>query len=228
MKMMTKDQVLALTEDQIELMAPKALVEAFNTIVAPNLQTKRFADRQAGQKRLRLMISAVRNGVERFASTPEDIEGGFKVTKETHVEETPATYVLDAESQDKSILEMPLLPDAVPLPGRKTLKPIKQIAKEVIRDFGKEKVRVAKAKAKVIAEEDKVIGTVIAKRVKVSVAKIKRVTVASMCRQLIEDGLDDREVWVAVKKHFNLDDSKRHYPNWYRAQINRNARKGTP
>src|SRR5512139_552547 len=46
---------------------------------------------------------------------------------------------------------------------------------------------------------------------------------AGLCRKLIADGLDNAAVWEIIAKQFNLDDTKRHYPSWYRSQMKRKA-----
>lgn len=53
------------------------------------------------------------------------------------------------------------------------------------------------------------------------VAKTKRVGVSSMARDLILAGKTNQEVWDVLKDAFNLDDSKKHYPTWYRCELKR-------
>ena len=52
-------------------------------------------------------------------------------------------------------------------------------------------------------------------------AKEPRVTVSSRARDLIRDGQTNEEVWAVLQAEFNLDDSKKHYPGWYRAAMAR-------
>jgi len=52
----------------------------------------------------------------------------------------------------------------------------------------------------------------------------KRVSVASTARELIAAGKTNDEVWVMLKRQFNLDDSKKGYPGWYRADMVRRAK----
>lgn len=51
--------------------------------------------------------------------------------------------------------------------------------------------------------------------------KPKRRGVSSMARDLILAGKTNQEVWAAIKEAFNLDDSKKHYPSWYRCELKR-------
>ncbi len=49
----------------------------------------------------------------------------------------------------------------------------------------------------------------------------KKASVASRIRELIKQGKDNKQVWAIVKPEFKLDDNKKHYPGWYRSQMNR-------
>lgn len=49
--------------------------------------------------------------------------------------------------------------------------------------------------------------------------------VSSVARQLIKDGKTNKEIWAILKDKFKLDDSKKHYPAWYRSQAKRNEAK---
>lgn len=51
----------------------------------------------------------------------------------------------------------------------------------------------------------------------------KRESVSGFMQQMIRDGSTDAEVWEASQKKFGLDDSKKHYPRWYRNYIKRQA-----
>lgn len=82
---------------------------------------------------------------------------------------------------------------------KKTAKPKTAAAKKMVK-------AQKKAEAKVKAKKE---------------PKEPRVTVASRCRELIKSGKDNQEVWDVVAKEFKLDDSKRHYPSWYRSQMKR-------
>lgn len=53
------------------------------------------------------------------------------------------------------------------------------------------------------------------------VVKPKRQGVSSMARDLILAGKTNQEVWAVIKEAFNLDDSKKHYPSWYRCELKR-------
>ena len=48
-----------------------------------------------------------------------------------------------------------------------------------------------------------------------------RHTVSSVARQLILEGKTNEEVWKAIKSEFKLDNSKKHYPAWYRSELRR-------
>lgn len=49
----------------------------------------------------------------------------------------------------------------------------------------------------------------------------KRQGVSQMARDLILAGKTNQEVWDIIKPAFNLDDSKKHYPTWYRCELKR-------
>src|SRR5574337_404406 len=49
----------------------------------------------------------------------------------------------------------------------------------------------------------------------------KRVSCASVAREMILSGKTNAEVWPVIKAQFNLDDSKKHYPAWYRCELRR-------
>lgn len=51
--------------------------------------------------------------------------------------------------------------------------------------------------------------------------QIKRPTVAGVIRKLILDGLDNKAVHEVMKRDFNHDEDKAHYPAWYRSQMRR-------
>lgn len=46
-------------------------------------------------------------------------------------------------------------------------------------------------------------------------------TVSSVARDLIVAGKTNAEVWEVISKEFNLDDGKKGYPAWYRADCKR-------
>ena len=46
-------------------------------------------------------------------------------------------------------------------------------------------------------------------------------SISSVARAMILDGKTNQEVWAAIKEQFNLDDSKKHYPTWYRCEMSR-------
>ena len=51
--------------------------------------------------------------------------------------------------------------------------------------------------------------------------KAKKTGISATARKLILSGKTNQEVWEALKQQFNLDDSKRHYPTWYRCEMKR-------
>lgn len=59
------------------------------------------------------------------------------------------------------------------------------------------------------------------KKAEKPVAEVKQPkrTVSSVCRTLIAEGKTDEEVWEAVRLLFDLPDSKKGYPAWYRADM---------
>lgn len=54
----------------------------------------------------------------------------------------------------------------------------------------------------------------------------KRRSVSAVARELILIGKTNDEVWQALVTEFKLDDGKRHYPSWYRAQLKRDGKLG--
>jgi hypothetical protein len=52
-------------------------------------------------------------------------------------------------------------------------------------------------------------------------AKVKKMGISATARELILSGKTNQEVWEALKQQFNLDDSKKHYPTWYRCEMKR-------
>lgn len=48
---------------------------------------------------------------------------------------------------------------------------------------------------------------------------VRKPSISGRCCELIRKGLDNGAVWATVKKEFNLDDSKKHYPAWNRAML---------
>jgi hypothetical protein len=52
-------------------------------------------------------------------------------------------------------------------------------------------------------------------------ASTKKTSISATARSLILDGKTNQEVWEIIKSEFNLDDSKKHYPTWYRCEMKR-------
>ena len=48
-------------------------------------------------------------------------------------------------------------------------------------------------------------------------------TVSSRARELILAGKKNADVFATLKAEFNLDDSKKHYPSWYRSEMRRSG-----
>jgi hypothetical protein len=51
--------------------------------------------------------------------------------------------------------------------------------------------------------------------------KSKRTGISATARELILAGKTNQEVWAELKQQFDLDDSKKHYPTWYRCEMKR-------
>lgn len=52
-------------------------------------------------------------------------------------------------------------------------------------------------------------------------AETKRTGISATARALILAGKTNQEVWAELKQQFDLDDSKKHYPTWYRCEMKR-------
>lgn len=52
-------------------------------------------------------------------------------------------------------------------------------------------------------------------------AETKRTGISATARSLILAGKTNQEVWAELKQQFDLDDSKKHYPTWYRCEMKR-------
>lgn len=51
--------------------------------------------------------------------------------------------------------------------------------------------------------------------------KVKKAGISATARELILSGKTNQEVWEVLKQQFDLDDSKKHYPTWYRCEMKR-------
>jgi hypothetical protein len=51
--------------------------------------------------------------------------------------------------------------------------------------------------------------------------KVKKAGISATARELILAGKTNQEVWEVLKQQFDLDDSKKHYPTWYRCEMKR-------
>lgn len=49
----------------------------------------------------------------------------------------------------------------------------------------------------------------------------EEMTVSDVARTLILEGKTNEEVWAVIKAQFDLDDSKKSYPSWYRCELKR-------
>lgn len=50
---------------------------------------------------------------------------------------------------------------------------------------------------------------------------MQKLTVASTCRSMILAGKTDEQIWSALRRVFKIDESKRRYVSWYRAEVRR-------
>ena len=48
-------------------------------------------------------------------------------------------------------------------------------------------------------------------------------TIAATCRELISAGKDNQQIFKTLQKKFGVSDDKRHYPQWYRREMERQA-----
>jgi hypothetical protein len=69
-----------------------------------------------------------------------------------------------------------------------------------------------------VAKEPKVVK---AGRRAVEVKTTKKTGISATARELILSGKTNQEVWEVLKQQFNLNDSKKHYPTWYRCEMKR-------
>jgi hypothetical protein len=53
------------------------------------------------------------------------------------------------------------------------------------------------------------------------IEKPRRAGISATARALILAGKTNQEVWAVLKDSFNLDESKKHYPTWYRCEMKR-------
>lgn len=62
---------------------------------------------------------------------------------------------------------------------------------------------------------------VVRRTVQAEEPKAKRGSVSTTIRELILAGKSNQEIWATLKETFDLDDSKKHYPSWYRCEMRR-------
>lgn len=75
-----------------------------------------------------------------------------------------------------------------------------------------------------VTKQKRAVTTVVKGAGKSSVPNIKPTgssSISQTARELILDGKTNQEVWAVLKSEFNLDDSKKHYPTWYRCELKR-------
>lgn len=84
-------------------------------------------------------------------------------------------------------------------------KPEKPVSKFSSRKVGVERVTKAIQEAKKAQPQ----------------ATSSKVTVASRCRELILAGKDNEEIFKIVKKQFDMPDTKKSWPGWYRNEMRR-------
>ena len=51
--------------------------------------------------------------------------------------------------------------------------------------------------------------------------KEPRKTLSGDVRKMILDGKSNQEIWALIKVEWKLDDTKKHYPTWYRCEMKR-------
>lgn len=54
--------------------------------------------------------------------------------------------------------------------------------------------------------------------------KVARRTIRGVCREMIMKGYSNSEIWAVIKPEFNMPDSHKHYPAWYRNEMRRLAK----
>ena len=47
------------------------------------------------------------------------------------------------------------------------------------------------------------------------------ITISSTCRNMVINGCTNEEIWDVLRRLFNAGENQRHYPAWYRAEVNR-------
>lgn len=52
-------------------------------------------------------------------------------------------------------------------------------------------------------------------------SKAAGATIAGTIKALIADGKSNEEIWAIVQPQFNMPDNHKHYPQWYRRQVNK-------
>ena len=52
-------------------------------------------------------------------------------------------------------------------------------------------------------------------------SKAKGATIAGTIKALIADGKSNEDIWAIVQPQFNMPDNHKHYPQWYRRQVNK-------
>ena len=60
-----------------------------------------------------------------------------------------------------------------------------------------------------------------ATKAKAKATKAESSSVAQRCRDLILEGLSNKDIFDRLQKEGALDEDKRHYPGWYRCQMRR-------
>jgi len=60
-------------------------------------------------------------------------------------------------------------------------------------------------------------------RIKPISTKKAKTTISSVCRTMIIAGRSDGQIWAALRRTFQIDEGKRYYLGWYRAEV---VRKG--
>ncbi len=101
------------------------------------------------------------------------------------------------------------LPDLAIAPTAKDL-----VAGSKTKDGGPAPKKITKPKGKPV------------KKAKAKSDKPARISIGSVVRDLVKAGKDNDAIWKAIKAQFKLDDTKKWYPAWYRADVARRKKAG--
>lgn len=184
------------TNEQIASLSGKDLVNAYNELatVAQRTHVTRFATRSDGVRRTTNLAEAVRERQDNLVSVG------------TEPFSRPSFYSNEAASAahnpTDALLDEPDAPNAaaptsnvVPL-VRKTTERVKRLGAPV---------------------------TALKTTAQPKTAKASRVSVASRCRELLATHTNE-EIFAILQAEFGVDEKKRGYPGWYRADAKRKGK----